>query len=133
MCIPPSLGAGHKQSVFVCWGTQNKILQAWMLEQQKFLISQSWRLGSKMPAGLVSPVALSLAHRCQPSCYPFPWSSHYAWAPQHLSVYPHLILKGPQSEGIKAILTASLYHSLKALYLHVQSHSEVPGGQGSHV
>ena len=60
MCIPPPLGAGHKQSVFVCWGTQNKILQTWMLEQQKFLISQSWRLGSETPAGLVSPVALLL-------------------------------------------------------------------------
>ena len=59
VCIPPPLGAGHKQSVFVCWGTHNKILQPWMLEQQEFLISQSWRLGSESPAGLVSPVALS--------------------------------------------------------------------------
>lgn len=86
-----------------------------------------------MPAGLVSPVALLLGSQMSALLLPLQWSIHYAWAPQHLSVYPHLILKGPQSEGIKAILTASLYHSLKALYLHVQSHSEVPGGQGSHV
>lgn len=81
-----------------------------MLEQQKFLISQSWRLGSETPAGLISPVALLLGshmsalllplHTVIPLCMGSP-----------TSVYPHLILKGPQSEGIKAILTASLYDS----------------------
>ena len=68
--------------------------------------------GLRRQHGWFLPWPFSLAHRCQPSCDPFTQSSHYAWAPQYLSVYPHLILKGPQSEGVKAIPTDSLTLSL---------------------